>query len=299
MNKTRKLLLLFSSCLAVLISLSNAYSQSDNQKELYDECVRTAGTSLCDFLFKRNTNNTNNLTDIVQSNYTEPTNSTSGSWNTSSPLNSSPLNSTYSTYDDKDLGFTIQYPSDWTIDKTNSQHSTVASFDSPQKDASVNIRIFPKGDFKSIKEYGDKNFKESEDQTLLGYYRNSSTLLSGKPAFRAIYLTTYKPSLFENAFGYQSSTSKAMFTATMVPEKKSIYALVYFSNPTNFDNNLPVIEKMIDSFKISGKGPIIQEDDSSSSTSNRTTTNDTSSDELYDECLSVSSKSVCDFLFKK
>jgi hypothetical protein len=159
----------------------------------------------------------------------------------------------------------MQYPSDWTIDKTDSQYYTVVAFDSPENDASVKIRILPKGDYKSIKEYGDKNFKESEDQTLLGYYRNSSTLLSGKPAFKAIYLTTYNPSVFENAFGYKSSTSKAMFTATMVPEKKSIYAVAYFTNPTDFDSYTPIVEKMIDSFQIYAKGPIIQEDNSSSS----------------------------------
>jgi len=232
-----------------IISIISLMSQNGNavesSKDLYDECLSVAGKKFCDFLFKKtSTQNMNNV---------------------SAPTSPTSTNSTYLTYNDNDLGFRIQYPSDWTIDKADSQYSTVVSFDSRDKDASVKIRIFPKGDYKSIKEYGDKNFKESDDSMLLGYYRNSSTLLSGKPAFRAIYLTTYNPSLFENAFGYQSSTSKAMFTATMVPEKKSIYAVAYFSNPTDFDNNLPVIEKMIDSFKISGKGPIIQEDNSSSS----------------------------------
>jgi hypothetical protein len=90
-------------------------------------------------------------------------------------------------------------------------------------------------------------------------------MLDGKPAFRAVYLYTYNPTLFENAFGYKSSISKAMFIGTMVPEKKSVYALVYLANPPDFDNNRAIFEKMIDSFQINGKGPIIQEDNSSSS----------------------------------
>jgi plastocyanin len=169
-----------------------------------------------------------------------------------------PTNLTYLPYSDTDLDFTIQYPSDWTIDKENTAYSTVAGFDSPNKTGKVAVRVFPSSDYKSIKEYGDKNFKESKDYTLLAYYRNSTTLLSGKPAMKAIYLTT-NPGLFG------SSTSKAMMVATMVPEKNSIYAIVYFSNPQNFNDFRPVIEKMIDSFKISGKGPVIQEDNSSSS----------------------------------
>jgi hypothetical protein len=100
---------------------------------------------------------------------------------------------------------------------------------------------------------------------LLKYYRNSSTTLSDKPAFRAIYLTTYNSSIIEKAYGNKSFTSKEMIVATMVPQRDSIYAIAYFCKPPDFENYLPVIEKMIHSFQIYGKGPIIQEDNSSSS----------------------------------
>jgi hypothetical protein len=253
--------------MVILISLTNAYGQNESQKELYRECVNVAGKSLCDFLFIRNgANTTSNLTDMSQFNITKGTNSTSGmTLNTSSESISNPLNSSFLRYNDNDLGFSIPYPSDWTVNTKNSQSYTVISFFSPDNNATVDVRVFPKGVYKSTKDAGDKLFKESEDNTLLAYYRNSSTLLSGKPAFKAIYLTTYNPSLFENAFGYKSYTSKAMMTGTMVPDKKSLYALAYFANGENFDYYRPVVEKMIESFKISGKGPIIQEDNSSSS----------------------------------
>ena len=55
-----------------------------------------------------------------------------------------------------------------------------------------------------------------------------------------------------------------MMVATMVPEKDSIYAIAYFDSPPDFDKFLPVIERMIDSFQINAKGPVIQEDNSSS-----------------------------------
>jgi len=220
MDKTRKLLLLSSSCLAILFSLSSAYGQ-----------VAV---------------NTNNLTTLTPSNYT----------GSSGPSNLSNL--TYSAYNDNDIGFSIQHPLDWRIDKNNTSSYTVAGFDSPNGTANVDVRVFPSGDYKSIKDYGDKRFKESGDYTLLQYYRNSTTLLSGKPAIKVTYLTT-------NQGFFGSSTSKALMVATLIPEKKSIYAIVYYSNPQDFNDFRPVVEKMIDSFKISGKGPVIQEDNSSSS----------------------------------
>jgi PsbP-like protein len=118
-------------------------------------------------------------------------NSTSAmTWNTSSPPISKPSNSSYLTYNDKDIGFSIQYPSDWTIENRNAQFSSVIGFIAPDGISEVDVRVFPKEDYKSIKEFGDKEFKNSDDYTLLGYYRNSTTMLDGKPAFRAIYLAT-------------------------------------------------------------------------------------------------------------
>jgi hypothetical protein len=163
-------------------------------------------------------------------------------------------------YSDDDVGFSINYPTDWTQGSGDTSHNTVASFDSPNSDASVHVRIFPQSDYKSLKEFGN-SFKKGDDTTLLAYYRNSTTSLDGKPAFKAIYLTTYNPSVFESAMGYTSSTSKAMFIATLVPEKKSYFAFAYFADPSSFDNYLPVVEQMTKTFHIGNKAPIIQEDD--------------------------------------
>lgn len=169
-------------------------------------------------------------------------------------------NTSTQTYSDDDVGFSIKYPSDWTIGEEDAQLSTVASFESPNGDASVDVRVFPEGEYNSIKEYGNW-FKNYDANTLLAYYRNSTTLLDGKPAFKAIYLTTYNPSIFEDAFGYQSSTSKAMMVATHVPEKKSIFSLIYFADPKDFDVNRSVVEEMFKTFQIGAKGPVIQEED--------------------------------------
>jgi PsbP len=135
------------------------------------------------------------------------------------------------TYNDKDHGFSIQYPLGWTIGQGDSEFNAVVRFVSAQNDANVDIRIFPKEGYKSIDEYGD-TFKDADNEyKLVKYYRNSSTTLSDKPAFRVIYLTTYNSSIIEKAYGYKSFTSKVMMVATMIPERDSIYALAYFTKP--------------------------------------------------------------------
>lgn len=185
-------------------------------------------------------------------------NNTASNTNLSKSANQNITN--FSIHEDKDIGFKISYPSNWEISTENSEYYTVANFKPLDTDIQVNVRIIPQGEYKSIKEYGDKEFKESNEYTLLAYYRNNTTTLGGLNAFKAIYLTTYNPSMFESAFGYTSSTSKALMTASLVEPKKSFFAIVYFAPPKIFSNYLPTIEQMIKSFQIDQSGPIIQEE---------------------------------------
>jgi PsbP len=211
-----------------LVSLMSQYGNgSSAYEELYDNCLGFSPSYLCDFFFgKKSTSNMSNSTYL--SNYSALT------------------------YNDKDHGFSIQYPLGWTIDQGGKEFYTVLRFVSAQNNADVDIRIFPRGGYKSIDEYGD-TFKEAKnDYKLLNYYRNISTTLSDRPAVRAIYLTTYNSSITEKTYDNKSFTSKELTVATMVPEKESIYAITYLSDPADFDDYRPVVEKMIDSFKIDG-----------------------------------------------
>jgi hypothetical protein len=169
----------------------------------------------------------------------------------------------FSIYEDKDIGFQIQYPSDWEFDTSSTAEYTVASFKPKGVAIAIDVRIIPQGEYKSLKDYGDKAFKETNqtDSTLLSYYRNSTTTLGGQPAFKTIYLSTYTPSLYESFKGYTSYTSKALFTASFVEPKKSFFAIAYFAPPIIFSNYLPTIEHMIKSFQIDQLVPIIQEED--------------------------------------
>jgi hypothetical protein len=217
-----------------LVSLMSQYGNgSSAYEELYDKCLSVSPSYLCDFFFdKKSTSNMSNSTYLY---------------------NYSAL-----TYNDKDHGFSIRYPLGWTIDQGGKEFNTVLRFVSAQNNAYVDIRIFPGGGYKSIDEYGDTFKEPKNDYKLLNYYRNSSTTLSDRPAVRAIYLTTYNSSITEKTYNDKPFISKEMTVATMVPEKESIYAITYFAVPADFDNYRPVVEKTIDSFKIHGKGPVIQ-----------------------------------------
>lgn len=217
--------ILILTTITIVSSMSQFGNSSSAFEQLYDNCLSFSPSYLCDFFFgKTSTSNMSNSTYLS---------------------NFSAL-----TYNDKDHGFIIQYPLGWTTDQGDKEFSTVLRFVSAQNDAGADIRIFPKGGYKTIYDYGDTFNESNTEYKLLNYYRNSSTTLSDRPAIKAIYLTNENASIVGNTYGNKSFTLKEMMVATMVPERESIYAIAYFSNSANFDNYVPVIEKMIDSFKI-------------------------------------------------
>jgi hypothetical protein len=70
-------------------------------------------------------------------------------------------------------------------------------------------------------------------------------LLSGKPAFRAVYLVTSTSSFAENLRGIEPQPLKGLYIGAIVPEKKSIYSIVYLTNPADFDTYRPIFEKWL------------------------------------------------------
>jgi hypothetical protein len=157
-------------------------------------------------------------------------------------------NISFSNYEDKDRIFKMQYPSEWELDNGNSKEHTALSFKAKNLDIHVSVTITPNSEYK-LKKYENKEFKENNNYTLLGYYRNSTTTLGGHPALKAIYLTQYTPNIIENKFGNTSSTLKGLITATFIEPKNSFYAIVYFASPQLFSYYLPIIEQMIKSFQ--------------------------------------------------
>ena len=82
----------------------------------------------------------------------------------------------------------------------------------------------------------------SDDKSSLTNFKLESNLnvsLAKLPAYKLIY--TYK---------YQGENIKELETGTIVGNK--VYYIQYYNSPTQFDTDLPIAQKMIDSFKIRG-----------------------------------------------
>ena len=213
--------ILFLTMITVISLTSQNANGSSIYDDFYNKCLIVSPRAVCDYIFGKSPSNVSNSTSLS---------------------NFSAL-----TYSDKDLGFSIMYPLDWAISHAPS-FNPVTKFAPPQNNANVEIRIFPIGEYNSIDEYGQTFKNEHNDFKLLNYYRNSSTTLSDRPALKAVYLNYNTNN--EKANGKNSVTSKEMTVATMVPEKDSIYAVTYITDPPQFNKYTPIVENMIDSFRI-------------------------------------------------
>ena len=89
----------------------------------------------------------------------------------------------------------------------------------------------------------------------------------------------------------ESSTSKALMTATLVEPKESIFAIVYFASPNLFSDYLQTIEQMIKSFQLDDLRPIIQEEDVSASRNSISIYSQNTTEEKKVELLSSKLKS--------
>jgi hypothetical protein len=214
--------ILFLTTITVNALTSQNANSSTIYEDFYNKCLIVSPGALCDYIFGKSPLNISN----------------SSSLSSFSAL----------TYSDKDLGFSMLYPLGWTIGHAPS-FNPVVRFVSPQNNANVEVRIFPKGDYDSIDEYGQTLRDNHNEFKLLNYYRNSSTTLSERPALKAIYLTGNNASI-ENTNPNDPVTSKEMTIATMVPEKDSIYSITYSTKPPRFNNYIPIVERMMDSFRI-------------------------------------------------
>ena len=90
------------------------------------------------------------------------------------------------------------------------------------------------------------------------------------------------------------------------------YAISYYANAKNYEKYLPEFEQMVKSFRFVGSPSSDIENENNTNTATNfssanlsgtnTATNFSgaqSQEELYNQCVNVAGKSLCDFLFKK
>ena len=160
------------------------------------------------------------------------------------------------TYTDMNNGFTLQYPSDWTKDDSNTQNSSfvLSSPDSSAKVYGLILRPIPAsmqeiiGDMtldelvKSLVLPASFNLPPAELSTLginIVELNSDGYFLSGHPAGRIVMT-------LPDSSG--SSTATIMGLATIAND--GVYLIVYKSDATMYSQNLDNAQAIIDSFKI-------------------------------------------------
>jgi hypothetical protein len=146
----------------------------------------------------------------------------------------------YLQYEDSDIGFKMDYPTDWQLMDEGLINQAVVAFGSPDGKGSVDVKLTPRPNSESLKTIG--NIRKNDDQlTLSAYYRNSTTLLGGQPAIRYVATFIYTPDIYGSMRGEQSSTQKILSMITLLKEKKSFIEFTYYADKSNFNDYLPVV----------------------------------------------------------
>jgi len=155
------------------------------------------------------------------------------------------INSSFSTYENSTYGITIKYPNGWDIDESGGIHGTdinIVTFSSPNQtdSAIVNLHQDKQDNIGS----NMTNFLKSE----LSYYKNnlrdfqigtiSNNLLAGNNGYKMLFTYT------DN----NGSKMKDMEVGTVIGDKA--YYIIYDVKESLFNNYLPIIQTMLNSFNV-------------------------------------------------
>lgn len=166
----------------------------------------------------------------------------------------------FETYSDDDFGLRIQYPSDWEV-KTKDLDYELVIFSAPEGDVQAAVKVIPRDKHETLKQFGDKTFKKSDNFRISEYYRNKNTTFAGLPAIKMVGTYYYTPNLFQSLKGEESYVREVMWVISLVENKDAFVGVAYFADKSDFKQYLPDVEKMINSVKLTAKSPTIQEEE--------------------------------------
>jgi serine/threonine-protein kinase len=158
-------------------------------------------------------------------------------------------NDNFITYDNPNLGIKIEHPADWTIEEHDFSLSDMHTYDiiflvpnSPIKYAEklvISVLDENRSLTDVVNDLIDSN-KHNDDNSTQNYQliESTPTVVNNMSANKIVH--TYTDSKFGNV--------KAMLTD--IRKGNKLYDLLFTSEPEKFDNLLPIIQKMIDSFQI-------------------------------------------------
>ncbi len=172
--------------------------------------------------------------------------SSSSSSSSNDTSTASANSSSFLTYQNHDFGIRMQYPSNWTKQEDNLLLHTIAAFSLIHQNpfdfanvtlAEVDLRVYnaPQNETSAKLNIGQIN---TQGQTIVGYYKNSTTTLGGYPALKII------------SYFFGVVTQKEMQIWTFIPNKHVLVEIIYIAQPSKYSLYLPIVQRMIDSVEI-------------------------------------------------
>jgi hypothetical protein len=156
------------------------------------------------------------------------------------------VNSSFLTYTNTDLGFTMKYPSDWTIDDKN-MNTVGIKFTSSDGAGFVVVTANETG--KTLEDFANSLPSDQSHGFKLIEMDKSGYFLSGHPALRTIGIGSFGgPGEPGATQGVEPHDIKMMMFVTILGGKE--YSVGYAALPENFSNLLQTAQTMIDSFQI-------------------------------------------------
>ena len=147
------------------------------------------------------------------------------------------------TYINSTYGIKLQYPSNWDKQENGTKQDTqtdVVSFSPPASNSNASLDVSTDNGVKgeSITEYSSGSLSDLK-QSFKNFklIESTNTVLAGLPAFRLIFTS-------EN----ENTITRDMEIGTIKGD--TAYLLTYEGGVSEYDKNLPIAQKMIDSFQI-------------------------------------------------
>ena len=156
-------------------------------------------------------------------------------------------NVTLLTYQNPDFGIKIKYPSNWTkiedglllhtIVAFQLQHENIYDFTNTTL-AEIDLRVYNAPPNETSAKLSISQVYTG-GQTIVGYYKNSTTTVGGLPAIKIV------------NYYFGDITQKEMQIWTFVPNKHILIEILYIAPPSKFSLYLPAAQKIINSLGIS------------------------------------------------
>jgi hypothetical protein len=130
-------------------------------------------------------------------------------------------------------------------------------FSTPDNKLAVILGTLNRVDDETLKEFGERYFKNRDNIVINEYYRNPNTTLAGFPSIKMVGTIDSQPDLFS-----PTSTKYVMYNNCVLDNRDLIFETLFVSRELGtFNEFRPLAEKMISSLKLVDKPPIIQEQD--------------------------------------